>query len=249
MSGPRSRFGLRSTSPASSIKCDRRVIVWSGDGHCTPAPAQSSKWARLTRPRRLCATRLRGASQKRIVKEPVIASGRYSSYRSTVIPENLQIFTISLIISWPLFLLPGYSPRVAVAKVAQKRRFHQGFRSFPITLNGSAITIGAMPPSEIRGKNRASCTFSGSILSSRVIATFRPNRAAQGQPPPQWPPHPRGRKSRVGTARADDCGQCLAARRLRAVACRWCGGRSFRRCRACFISLRSLVAIDVYTIP
>ncbi len=179
MSGPRSRFGLRSTSPASSIKCDRRVIVWSGDGHCTPAPAQFSKWARLTRPRRLCATRLRGASQKRIVKEPVIASGRYSSYRSTVIPENLQIFTISLIISWPLFLLPGYSPRVAVAKVAQKRRFHQRFGSFPITLNGSAITVGAMPSSEIRGKNRASCTFSGSILSSRVIATFRPNRATR----------------------------------------------------------------------
>ena len=71
------------------------------------------------------------------------------------------------------------SLRVVVAKVAQNRRFHQDFRSFITHKIYNAITIGAMPPAAILGKNRASCTFSGNILSTGVMATFRRNLATR----------------------------------------------------------------------
>ena len=72
-----------------------------------------------------------------------------------------------------------YSLRVAVAKVAQNRRFHQDFRPFLTPVMYNAIAIGTMPPSGILGKNRVTSTFSGNILSTGVIATFRRNPATQ----------------------------------------------------------------------
>ena len=49
-------------------------------------------------------------------------------------------------------------------------------------MTGLAISIRAMPPSEILGKNGVSCTFAGTILSIGVMATFRRNWATR-QPP------------------------------------------------------------------
>src|SRR5208337_4563243 len=44
---------------------------------------------------------------------------------------------------------------------------------------GLAISIRTVPSAEILEKNRASSSFSGSILSSGVMATFRQNRATR----------------------------------------------------------------------
>ena len=84
--------------------------------------------------------------------------------------SSVSAFLLSVYV---FFHFHGYSRRVAVAKVAQKRRFHQDFRPFLIRMICLAISIGTIPPSEILGKNRASCSFSGSILSTGVMATFR----------------------------------------------------------------------------
>jgi len=86
------------------------------------------------------------------------------------------------LLSVSLFV-PGYSLRVAVAKVAQKRRFHRDFGSFLTPVIYNAISIGAMPPSGILGENMASSTFSGNFLSTGVMATFRRLPVSR----PEWP--------------------------------------------------------------